>query len=368
MSDKEDIGAVKPSTMVLAIRAFCLNGNGIACDRCERACPRSAITAAVGEPARIDHSACTGCGICCGICDAFTLASPNAEQVQSRIRRIALSGRHAVLACHHQVPSKDETDDSSVVVPCLAALPPEMWTLLLAQDIEIDVYCNLEACDTCPVAGPIAPVLFGRAIELAESQTRRQVGISAKPCSPQANTDNPLGSKELGRREAFDGIVSGITEIFDGSRNLRKSTELQKQRERRERRQTLQELDMSQSDLADSISTDGNRSRKTLRPRRRMLLETLQRRPELASRIDVSVAQVDGSRCHPAFCKATCQLACPTGACQLNAAESRAFIDARFCIGCGACIAACPAHAISIEESDASILMAIEQSDSHEER
>ncbi len=62
----------------------CLPGRGVVCSSCREVCPASAIRIAPGArgAARIEASACTGCGACVAICpgDAITLVHSPLEQ------------------------------------------------------------------------------------------------------------------------------------------------------------------------------------------------------------------------------------------------------------------------------------------------
>lgn len=54
-------------------------------------------------------------------------------------------------------------------------MPPELWTLLLAQNVPVCVACDLKYCEDCPRAAQIGELLFTKAIEIAEAQTGENV-------------------------------------------------------------------------------------------------------------------------------------------------------------------------------------------------
>ena len=203
---------------IVVLRDYCTRVRGADCSRCALACPHDAIGFAEDGRPTIDTDACTRCGICLGICDAFSSSRVTMIDVHARIRRIALRGEDVVLTCKENVFPGLEPAANVVVLPCLATLSPEFWTLALAENIPVKVACDLSYCADCDRAGEVAETLYSHAIETAEKWTRKRVGfIDTIPEKEQFIKDlaNPVG---VDRRSAFTNLVGDVGDIASGKR------------------------------------------------------------------------------------------------------------------------------------------------------
>ena len=88
---------------IVVLRDYCTRVRGADCSRCALACPHDAIGFAEDGRPTIDTDACTRCGICLGICDAFSSSRVTMIDVHARIRRIALRGEDVVLTCKERL-------------------------------------------------------------------------------------------------------------------------------------------------------------------------------------------------------------------------------------------------------------------------
>ena len=88
----------RPQSIVV-LRDFCTRAYGTDCERCALACPHGAISYTDAGIPVINKDACTYCGICLGICDAFSSTRVTMNDLHARIRRIALRGEEVVLTC-----------------------------------------------------------------------------------------------------------------------------------------------------------------------------------------------------------------------------------------------------------------------------
>lgn len=160
---------------VLTIPEHCTRTHGANCTRCQLACPAKAISFDEAGAPVIDRDACTKCGVCMGVCDAFSSSSATALRLYDHLRKVAMRGEIVYLTCEENVFPGFEPAKNVTVLPCLACVPPELWTLLLAQNVPVCVACDLKYCEDCPRAAQIGELLFTKAIEIAEAQTGENV-------------------------------------------------------------------------------------------------------------------------------------------------------------------------------------------------
>ena len=343
----------KAPSKVIVVRDYCVRHKGAACNRCEIACPKGAIGFSEEELPTIDESLCTRCGICFGICDALSSTRITMIDLHARIRRIALRGEDVYLTCKENIFPGLEPAANVVVLPCLACLSPEIWTLVLAENIKVKVACDFSYCADFERAGEMAEMLYTHAIESAEAWTGEKVLFSKEiPEKEQLlkNLANPTG---VDRRAAFTNLVGDVGDIASGKRRLRNSEVLQQFYERRERARAIARLNLAEDDVFNDFVPMGL-TKKTMTPKRQLLLEAIDRKPAIAPRVPVYLSETDCERCTNAL---ECTKACPTGARFPDPETGILAMDARYCIGCGICVEACPEGAIDMIEATAEVLI-----------
>lgn len=352
MSESEESYSVAPKVRLVVIRDYCTHARGSDCTRCKHACPHEAITLPeTAAPPEVDHARCNGCGICFGICDAFASTRTTLPDLHARIRRIAIAGERCYLTCKENVFPDLHPASNVVVLPCLSMLSPEFWTLLMAENIRLTVSCDLTYCDDCDRAGHIGAKLFPRAIEIAQMRTGAHVLFSHRIPEETTLTATLSDTEASDRREVFSGLAHDVSEIASGKRRLKNSKVLQDFYERRERQRASSRLKLANSDTFSSFAPHG-RIRHIVFPKQRLLLEAIDRSPEIAEHIDVAISVTDQSLCEPSY---ECVEACPTGARCPNDETGTVEVDARLCVACGICVDICPSAACSIEQTTACI-------------
>lgn len=348
----EDTTSDHPEAIVV-LQDFCIRMKGADCSRCAQACPSGAIS--FGERGRpsIDGALCTRCGICLGVCDAFSSTRVTMSDMHSRAQRIALRGEDVVFTCDENVFSDLSPAANVIVLPCLASLSPELWTLMLAENMTVRIAADLSYCADCDRAAERGEMLYSRAIELAEEWSGRSVGFLDEIPERESlfkDLSNPVG---VDRRSAFTNIVGDVGDIATGKRRLRNSEILQEFYERRERSRAVARLNLSGDTEFNEFVPEG-RTRKTMWPKRQMLLLAIDRDPSIAGRIPLIVSKTDPSRCTNAL---TCASVCPTGARHPDPKNGRLDYDVRYCIGCGLCVDACGQGAVELTETSAETLL-----------
>lgn len=352
-ADGPSADAESRPNQIVVLRDYCTRTHGAACDRCALACPHDAISFAEDGRPVIDADACTRCGICLGICDAFSSSRVTMIDVHARIRRIALRGEDVVLTCKENIFPGLEPAANVVVLPCLACLSPEFWTLVLTENIPVRISADLAYCAECDRAGDMGEMLYSHAVQTAEEWSGQSVGyLDVIPEKENLVKDlaNPEG---VDRRSAFTNLVGDVGDIASGKRRLRNSEVLQEFYERRERSRALARLNLGNGTEFNDFVPEG-RTKKTMWPKRQMLLEALDRDPGIAERVPLVVSETDCERCTNAL---ACAAVCPTGARRPDPADGTLAYDARYCIGCGLCANACPEGAVDLVEVTAEALL-----------
>ena len=341
---------------VIVIRDYCVRHNGAECNRCEIACPKGAISYSEEDLPVIDQDACTRCGICFGICDALSSTRITMIDLHARIRRIALRGEDVYLTCKENVFPGLEPAANVVVLPCLACLSPELWTLILAENIRVKVACDLSYCADCERAGEMAEMLYTHAIESAEAWTDEKVLFSKEIPEKEKLIESLANPTGVDRRSAFANLVGDVGDIASGKRRLRNSEVLQQFYERRERARAIARLNLTDEDLFSDFLPMGT-TKKTMTPKRQLLLEAIDRKPAIAPRVPIYVSETDCERCTNTL---ECAKACPTGARFPDPETGIISMDVRYCIGCGICVEACAQDAVDMIETTAEALMIAE--------
>lgn len=345
-------GSERPQRIVV-LRDFCLRAHGADCERCALACPQGAVSFVEDGIPAIDEDACTRCGICLGVCDAFSSTRVTMADLHARIRRIALRGERVVLTCKENVFPGLEPAANVVVLPCLAALSPEFWTLVLSENVPVKVAADLSYCADCDRAGEMGEALYSHAIATAEEWSGGKVGFT-DVIPEKENLVRDLASPEgLDRRSAFANLVGDVGDIATGKRRLRNSEVLQQFYERKERARARARLNLADGVQFNDFVPDG-RTRKTMQPKRQLLLEAIDRDPSIAPRVPVAVSATDCALCENAL---DCASVCPTGARFPNPVDGRLAFDARYCIGCGLCVPACAFGAVALMEATAELFL-----------
>lgn len=338
---------------IVALRDFCIRTKGSDCQRCVAACPTKAITVEEGRQPSIDADACTRCGICLGICDGLSSTRVTMEDLHARLRRIALRGEEVVLTCEENLFPGFEPASRVVVLPCLACLSPEFWTRMLSENIPVKVAVDLASCDNCARAGETGAMLYSHAIETAEEWSGRSVGFTDEVPEKENLVKDLASTTGVDRRSAFTGLVGEIGDIASGKRRLRNSEVLQEFYERRERSRAVARLNLG-SEIEFNDFVPAGRTKRTMWPKRRMLLEAIARDPNIAARVPLTLSETDLARCTHAL---DCTEVCPTGARRPDPNDGMLSYDIRYCIGCGLCVDACGQQAIVLKDSTAELLL-----------
>lgn len=341
----------KPKNRFIPVAEFCVRSHGAECERCRIACPHGAITyAGPSSTPRIDEEACSKCGICMGVCDGFASTRVSIPNLHAHIRKIALRGELVYLTCKENIFPGFEPASNVVVLPCLACISPEFWTLMLAENIPLVLACDFKYCSDCNVAPERGELLYTRAIQTAESWSGGSVRFDKEIPEKPSEAAKGLSDTQFGRREAFDSIKGDVVDVVSGRREIKNSETLQTYYEKKERKRAVKRLNLADNGAFINEYAPGGSSATLFTPRRKMLLEAISRKPEIAGHITTVISDTDQSLCDGCL---QCTQVCMTGARNISRDNGSLTFDAKLCIGCGACVTVCPKGACDLVETSA---------------
>lgn len=318
---------------------FCLHSKGGACTRCEAACPQAAISYEADGRVSIDDAACSRCGICYGICDAFTSNKVNIIGLRAQIARMTAVDKVLYLTCRENIFSDMQPAENVLVLPCLAAASPELITSILLDVVRVVIAADLDYCEDCPIAPDCGEMLYTYAFQTAEQWSGMALEFvdnvpEQTHLMDRVNRDN--------RRDALSGLMSAVGDIASGHYRSARNSALE------DYDRASAKLHAVMAELTASTFPAFNRPGKTKTwfPRRELIVEAALAEPDRAAQIGLMTSTTDSNRC---TCALDCVDACISGARGIDD-EGRLTFDDRYCIGCGICVDACAQGACAVRQ------------------
>jgi ferredoxin len=360
------------------------------CTICAEVCPVDAFDISKEGRPRISLD-CIKCGACIGTCPTNALAA--SKKTLQQFNRLALQATlrvdHLVVSCTRtaallrlaaledeegeksgpdpgQEAARRDLDllqeavstDHVLEVPCLAMLTRELWFSTLnelgtSKLEELSVFLPPGQCAECPVnAKSTVEDLFGEAIGVAERWSGQAVGIitdaSDLPQVKKANVRAYLTSDaEMDRRGAFTGFLQELKQTWD--ENTQEGNKaLDEVRMQRERKETFERTRLSKDIRANR--TGGQKPIAV--PTRYVLIEALGRNDANASEVSLIISATDAATC--TLC-GTCVSVCVLRARSID--EGVLTVHELYCVGCSACLQACPTGSCTFTEIDGTVYL-----------
>ena len=333
---------------MITLGQYCTRPHGTQCTRCQTACPHGAISFSQEGLPVIDNEACTRCAVCMGVCDEFSASTTSARGLYEHLKKVALAGELVDLTCKENVFPGLEPARNVTVLPCLACMPAELWTLLLAENVPLCLAMDLKYCDKCTKAPHIGELLFSRCVELAEARTGNQVRFDRViPELTEEDKAAAAAGNPSHRREAFESVKDDALGIVNGTRHLKNSDTLKHVYRDRERNRMRGLLNLADRKAVDE-SLGGAKTQRVMFPSHKMLLESVAACDQCRTSVEILASATDADCCVDCF---ACTKACPSHA-RLEANDKLDY-DPRYCIGCGACALACEKDAVYFVEGTA---------------
>lgn len=373
-SDSEEVEAVSPTTPtkpvesklaasartrneIAFIKTFCVRKSGLECNKCELVCPQEALSFNEESICTLDSEKCSRCGICVGVCDGFTSSRITYEDLIERIDRIAEQFGEIFITCTDHIFPGFEPQENVLVLPCLAAFPPEAYTYVLSVGVPVSVYCDETYCDNCAITNSSGKRLFDYVSAVAQKWTGERLQF----VNEIPETGNLLGrirhsNSDYDRRALFTNSAKEAVTIASGDYRTRNERSTNEFAENRELMRAAGYIRLEGKIGLPIIPSDKPYPLKV--PRLTMLIKALEKRPDMAQEITHYYLETDEELCDG--CGA-CVKACPMAARSLSEETNKAVTNHRHCASCNVCIEACPKEACFYIEDDAERLIPKEE-------
>ncbi|MBP5313374.1 MAG: 4Fe-4S dicluster domain-containing protein [Eggerthellaceae bacterium] len=332
---------------VIFLKEYCTRTFGSTCTRCIAACPAQALSTDKDDDTKIvvDADACTQCAICCGVCDALSSTRVTMLDLHERVRSIAQNGNVVVFTCKENVFPDLDLAKNVIVMPCIASISPELWTLILSEKITVRVAIDMNYCTDCKRGGSMGMPLYTYAIEQAQRWAASEIRfvdiIPEKPTLRRVLSDDT----GINRRSAISGLAVNIVDAATGRRRKRNSNAIEQIRNARETARARARLSVDETIQASLAANEAMRTR-IIVPKREMLIDAINNDPKIAPRVLVVVSATNMMECID--CGKCCKN-CPTAARRIDADTGQLDYDRLYCIGCGLCVNACPQEIVTLE-------------------
>ena len=318
----------------------CKSKDRATCDRCVRICPVDAISIDGNSIEILDT--CIKCGLCVETCpsECYSVADLAPRKLYDRIAGAAMSHETCYVTCTRTIDRVPENNE--VILPCVGAVPAEVWASVMADYDNVFVYLPLGICDDCPTA--TGEETYTDAIGRAETWCGFGLGLEVYESDL---THEP--NRAWQRKEFVDNITQAGERLLGQSRVVTAARRVTQQ---------IQAHSSQLNGIARTLdaavgTTNAKRQRRVLLDRRKLLMGALQKHPDMAEAIDLYEPVCDPDLC--TLC-GECEHVCPTRAIELTP-EGRWTCEASFCCQCGACLHVCPTKALEPEFTDASELV-----------
>lgn len=319
----------------------CMTKDEGTCSACIDVCPVNAIT--IDTSAIHVSDACRKCGLCIAACptDAFTDSHHSARQLYDEIATACSSHKMCYITCTRALKRKPEANE--ILLPCVGAVPTEVWFSILVDYPNVSVYLPEGVCDKCQTT--TGEACYTKFIGRAEELTGRSVGLET-----QARALNHAKKRSYERRQFVNNAMQVGQNVLAVSNPVLASAQAVQRKLQAHGRQ-INELQNSLERIAGS-STSARRKR-TIVQKRQLLLSALQDHPRLADRFEPQVAVCDNTKCTSC---GLCVDVCPTHCVDLDP-RGHVTVEPIYCMDCSACTRACPTNALFMEPYDPALLV-----------
>lgn len=336
--DPNDVQVYDPSDYkarprINSLLCLCVaSGDKGVCHRCFDVCPVDAITIK-GNAVKISDS-CRKCGLCSMACptEAFVTSKLMAKGLYDKIARAASEYENCYVTCTRalgRIPKPNE-----ILLPCVGAVPRELWFSLLYEYGNINVYLPLGICDRCRTT--TGEEAYAEEISAGEELSHGACGLEVDEAAltHEQSRDFKRGQFYTSMKRAGTAALATMSPGLTGAVSV-----AGKLKQRSEQMVAMQRS----LERAVGAKTE-SKHRRILTQKRKVMLTTIQAAPELANSFRLKVPSCDTSLCTAC---GDCVAACVDHACELDS-RGHFSVEPAYCINCGACAKVCPEGALSM--------------------
>lgn len=310
------------------------------CSKCVDICPLDSI-AINDTKIELDEN-CVNCGLCTAVCPtkALQLQKPSLNELVAEAKKKCETNGYIYIQCERN--KIEENGVSTITVPCLGAVPKEIWMALATDCDNLTIYNPESACSKCELT--TGEEVWKKEVSLGKAFAGKEI-----PIHTQVKHKKKIAAYDVERRELFSTLFSevksknklAIKELLGASQTL----------SRREKYQNTPETKMKKEwehfskILAEKIT---NESSFPYMNQRKLFLKELKTNKQLQDRKDV-LLPVMTEDC--SYCSA-CAILCPTDALQKieNDGYTAMTLTPYKCIECNLCVDICYYKAVTLTE------------------
>ncbi|WNS74070.1 4Fe-4S binding protein [Bacillus sp. DTU_2020_1000418_1_SI_GHA_SEK_038] len=297
------------------------------CTRCIDQCPANSIHITNKE---IEISDCIECGICTTVCPtgALTWNKPSLQQLYEQIQHAAKKQQATYIHCSKVLfPRKTA---NHMEVPCLGAIPWELWLSILRHNEKLQVFVHEDDCKNCDFATGCH--VWQEGVALAENAVNKKLQIV-----DELTTVKQAAPYDIDRRQFFYSVFQGIkatnrTAVKEWLQVGRSQGPLDKHSREQDEPSLLYQIEEAKEIFVEKMV--GDTFQAPLK-KRQILLQELQQNRSLRERLMINIPVIN-EECN--VCGA-CSILCPTNA--LIQEENKLKVKPLQCVDCKLCEEIC---------------------------
>ncbi len=321
------------------------------CTSCIDRCPSNSIRITKSD---IELTDCLECGICGVVCptSAFSWKRPSFNQMLTQMEQLYEEEGQVILYCSKVTYPQSQV--AGMKVPCLGAIPWEIWTCFLTVYPKITVFLPEGSCQSCSIS--TGEKVWKEQLNQAERFTKRTASISDKVMKIQREE-----LYDASRRRFFQSVLreakqtgKEIVKEYLGETKRPDHKRLSIEGPENVVSRITEEFKQTKTAFVEKLLKE---SRYSYVAKRNILLQLLITQQHLQQEIIVKLPEINES-CD--LCGA-CTHLCPTQAITMQESKEggaqEIWLHPAMCVECGLCEEICWDKSIHLIEQPAEFLL-----------